>query len=296
MQDRKYFKEFFTYSKQEFRGIIVLAILIGLLIIIRLIMNTASEKFDLVYERLNPVPDTIITTHEVSANSQVQSKNKIISIPGKVKFDPNNATYSEFIQQGFSKRYVANIIKYRKKGGIFHRPEDLLKIYGTDTSFIRSELPNIIIDPGRNINKRTKSSKQAFSIPTIEINSADSSKLLIINGIGIVLSKRIIKYRSLMGGFYNVSQLHEVYGITDSLFSKISPQVVIDTSLIRKININHCTYYELKKHPYIGDYTAKTILNFRKLMGSIDSIQQLFENHIFTKENFTKISPYITLN
>lgn len=296
MQDKGYFKEFFSYSKREVRGITVLTILIGLLLVIRIIIHATNEKFDLVYEHKTPLTDTLISANEVLSKKQIRLTTGGKRLTKNGKFDPNHATYWEFIQQGFSKRSVSNILKYREKGGVFHQPEDLLKIYNTDTSFIRSELPNISINIDENKFKKSKSPVQAYSRPIVEINSADSSKLLIINGVGVVLSKRIIKYRTLIGGFCNVNQLREVYGISDSLFSKIAGQVTIDTGLIRKININKCTFYDLKKHPYLDDYTAKTIMNYRKLMGSVDSMQQLLENHILSKENFRRISPYFTLN
>jgi len=296
MQDKNYFKEFFTYSKRELRGIVVLAVLIGLLIIIRLAMHSTNEKFDLVYETKTLRKDTLNSSREILDKNQCQVPAKLKSLTKNEKIDPNHATYMEFIHHGFSKKSTSNIIKYREKGGVFHRPEDLLKIYATDTSFIRSILSNISISPGSDKNIKSKSSIQLYSKPIVEINSADSSKLLIVNGIGIILSKRIIKYRSLIGGFSNINQLREVYGVSDSLFSLISEQVVLDTNLIRKININKCTFYDLRKHPYIDDYTAKTIINYRKLMGSIDSIQQLIENHLITKENFKKVAPYISLN
>lgn len=296
MQEKKYFKEFFTYSKQELRGIVVLAVLIGVLIIIRLILHATSDNFDLVYEKKSLPTDTLNSSEKVLLKNKIQLPSMYKSLKRKEKFDPNHATYTEFIQQGFSKRTTSNIIKYRGKGGVFNQPEDLLKIYGIDTAFIRSIISNISTSPGGYKNIKSKSSIPLFSKPIIEINSADSSNLLKIRGIGMILSKRIIKYRSLIGGFSDINQLREVYGISDSLFSKISGQIFLDTSLIRKININQCTFYDLRKHPYIGDYTAKTILSYRKLMGSIDSMQQLLENHIFTKENFKKVSPYLTLN
>jgi competence protein ComEA len=298
MQEKKYFKEFFTYSKQEIRGIIVLAILILTLITIRLMLKSTLESFVMVYKKGSTCDDTsaIFRTGFKEHQSRSDEKEKNSILPWKGKFDPNTITYKEMVSRGFSKRIASNIIKYREKGGIFHQPEDLFKIYGMDSVIFYIQYPDISINSRNNQNKKPTDLIQAKTKHIIEINSADSVQLIDLDGIGKVLSKRIIKYRELVGGFYDIHQLKEVYGITDSLYSKISPRLKADTSLVKKININNCTFYDLKKHPYIGDYDAKSIINYRKLMGPIDSLQQLLENQILTNEHYEKIVPYLTLN
>jgi competence protein ComEA len=297
MQERNSFKNFFTYSKKEIRGIIVLISLIGGLVLIRYVRNSRSENFDLVYEKEMPGNDSSLINPVLMENKN-KSGSKYIrqTVISAGKFDPNRITYIDLIHRGFSKMTAANILKYRKKGGIFKCPEDLLKIYGIDSAIVRAELSNILIDQAYIIDRRSRDLTRADLKSKIEINSADSSRLIRINGIGGVLAKRIIKYRGLLGGFYSVNQLRDVYGVSDSLLSALSLQVEIDSGLIRKININTCSFYDLKRHPYIGDYTAKMILNYRNLMGTINSMKQIIENHILTKEAYNKVSPYIRFN
>ena len=47
----------------------------------------------------------------------------------------------------------------------------------------------------------------------IDINTADSTAWVALNGIGPGFAKRIITYREKLGGFYQVDQLKEVYGL-----------------------------------------------------------------------------------
>ena len=49
----------------------------------------------------------------------------------------------------------------------------------------------------------------------VELNMADTTTLKKVPGIGPVFANRIVKYRNLLGGFYAVSQLREVYGIDE---------------------------------------------------------------------------------
>ncbi|NDE78729.1 MAG: helix-hairpin-helix domain-containing protein [Chitinophagaceae bacterium] len=73
----------------------------------------------------------------------------------------------------------------------------------------------------------------------ISLENADSAALEKMPGIGPVLSARIIKYRDKLGGFYEVDQLREVYGLSDSVFSKIAPLLRLNGNNIKKIDINN---------------------------------------------------------
>ncbi|MEM9858315.1 MAG: helix-hairpin-helix domain-containing protein, partial [Bacteroidota bacterium] len=49
-------------------------------------------------------------------------------------------------------------------------------------------------------------------IARFDINEADTTQLKQLKGIGSVFSRRILKYRKLLGGFVTSDQLSEVYG------------------------------------------------------------------------------------
>ena len=83
--------------------------------------------------------------------------------------------------------------------------------------------------------KRVIAEKRKF--PKIELNSADSAALVQLYGIGPVLSRRIIKYRTSLGGrFHSVEQLKNVYGLSEETFQNILPHVWIDTLNCTKPN------------------------------------------------------------
>ena len=46
----------------------------------------------------------------------------------------------------------------------------------------------------------------------VELNSADSTTLQLLHGIGPAFARRIVRYREKLGGFSNKEQLLEVYG------------------------------------------------------------------------------------
>lgn len=52
----------------------------------------------------------------------------------------------------------------------------------------------------------------------VEINSADTTVLKGVPGIGSTFANRIVKYRNLLGGFCHIEQLKEVYGIDEAKY------------------------------------------------------------------------------
>ncbi len=66
----------------------------------------------------------------------------------------------------------------------------------------------------------------------IEINSADTAMLMRIRGIGPVFSRRIVRYREILGGYHNVAQLREVYGMDEGRFTDTEPFLYADTTLV----------------------------------------------------------------
>ena len=64
----------------------------------------------------------------------------------------------------------------------------------------------------------------------VDLNSADTTELQKVRGIGPVLSKRIVKYRKLIGGFTDKSQLRQVYGLSPENYEQIAGQVYADTT------------------------------------------------------------------
>jgi competence protein ComEA len=64
----------------------------------------------------------------------------------------------------------------------------------------------------------------------IELNAADTTTLMQVQGIGPSYARRIVRYRALVGGFHHVEDLLKVYGMTPENFARIEPQVYVDTT------------------------------------------------------------------
>ncbi|MBM3412187.1 MAG: helix-hairpin-helix domain-containing protein [Bacteroidetes bacterium] len=130
----------------------------------------------------------------------------------------------------------------------------------------------------------------------IELNAADSLTLMKLQGIGPVLSARIVKYRDKLGGFHSTTQLKEVYGLPDSTFQKISDQLELLQPGLKKIAINKADEKTIAQHPYIGWKLAKLIVRYRQAHGNFYNYEQL--NSIWGLENnkLDRLLPYLSFD
>ena len=128
----------------------------------------------------------------------------------------------------------------------------------------------------------------------LELSVADSAQLVGLKGIGPVLAGRIVRYRSALGGFTSVEQLKEVYGISDTLFAVIAPQLVLDSlCTLRKLDLNTDSLSVLVAHPYIRYKLGNAFIRYRKQHERINSVNALNEMGFVPREIIPKIAPYL---
>jgi DNA uptake protein ComE-like DNA-binding protein len=127
----------------------------------------------------------------------------------------------------------------------------------------------------------------------IELNSCDSASLEALPGIGPVLSARIIKYRTLLGGFVVAEQLREVYGLSAETFELIKNRITVNPSAIRKTPVNTAEFRDLWRVPYLKRYDILAIIKYRDFKGKISSMEELVTNNIIADSTARKVKPYI---
>ena len=152
-------------------------------------------------------------------------------------------------------------------------------------------------DPAREFKHSTRTSRRsAKTDEMVELNSADTTRLKQLRGIGSGYAKMIVSYREKLGGFYTSAQLLEVYKFSDETYKKIKHQLQIDTTLIRKININTATVKELKSHPYISYYQALSIVENRELQPQMryNSLYDMVVDEDLKEEDILRVAPYFS--
>jgi len=129
----------------------------------------------------------------------------------------------------------------------------------------------------------------------IEINSADSLALLDLPGIGPSFAKRILKYRQMLGGYACLEQLKEVYGMDSVRYNGFIKQIRIDTSHIRKLDVNKATFKELLAHPYLDYEQVKAIARFRDKKGTLTSPGELWAAGVLADSLRSRLSHYLVV-
>ena len=219
-------------------------------------------------------------------------------------FDPNTADSTRLLRLGLAPWQVRNIYKYRAAGGIYRRPEDFARLYGLTKGQYKRLLPYIRISddyrPAAELYTADKPAayvRDTLRYPVkikpgehVALNTADTTMLKRVPGIGSGFARAIIRYRESLGGFYAPEQLLEI----DNFPQSSLPYFTADASACRKLNVNKLTLSQLRRHPYIGFYQAKTIIDHRRLHGPIHSLDDLSLYKDFPKETIEKLSNYLT--
>ena len=220
--------------------------------------------------------------------SNNRSKQKVASISKNrndslFNFNPNSVSEYELESLGLSSGQAKTLINFKQKGGKFYKKEDLKKIYSISDELYNKLEPYISIERDEN------------EISIIELNSATKEQLKKIRGIGEKTAERLIVYRTKLGGYSNLNQLDDVYGLDSTIKNNKTTYFIINTEVLSKIRINNVTFKELLYHPYCDYNTTKKIINYREMHGDFISIEQILENNLIKAKQYRKIAPYLTL-
>ena len=93
------------------------------------------------------------------------------------------------------------MLNFIEAGGVFRVKSDLMKMYSiSDLDY--EKLAEFILLPEKDTLIKKQQVEYIKEKILIEINSADSAELVKLKGIGLSYAKRIMKYRNLLGGYY----------------------------------------------------------------------------------------------
>lgn len=312
------FKDFFYFSREERRGIVVLTAVIVLVFLSGHIYSHWRERQPLSAEDVERQTLAIAEYDAFIASVQEKEKKWESKFPKYAKtykieapavvpvvFNPNTADSVTFRKLGLPAWMAHNILHYRSRGGKFRKAEDFAKIYGLTEEQYQALLPYIYIAPqdtarmtARLYNSTaTRDSilppeKVIYKYPAgtlVDLNLADTTELKKVPGIGSGIARLITGYRQRLGGFYRIEQLQEInldYHQLESWFR-------IDSTAIRPINLNRAGIERLRNHPYINFYQAKAFVEYRKKKGALHNLKPFALYEEFTEADLERISHYV---
>ena len=317
---KKFLKDYFSFHKRDRNGIIVLLCIIFILIVLLTYIDfwLPPQKFnttgfdELVEQIEKAQKDSSVVKKDFYSPQNFSRENKIAEVKTQqtlFNFNPNNLPEQQWKALGLSDKQIKIIKNYESKGGKFYKKEDVKKMYGISPSLYSSIEPYIQIPPkaprdsfAKSFTKFMRDTVKKIPPPPItakpilvELNNADTLQLKNLKGIGSTFAKRIIAYRERLGGFISYTQLLDVFGIDSLLLETLKPKLTLTPAMIRKIDINHCTVADLKKHPYFKYNIAVNIILYRDQHGPYSRVQDVKNAKLVTDEIFRKIAPYIAL-
>lgn len=158
-----------------------------------------------------------------------------------------------------------------------------------DFSSFKKEIQNVSANTSSGALSNTENALK------IDINSADTNALMTIPKMTSYCASMIVRYRKKLGGYYNINQLKEVWGMDSILFNSAIGKVRADTALVLKVNINSADIKQLAYHPYIRYYLAKAIVNYREEHGLFSSVYMLRKMAAIDDSTYARIAPYLTV-
>ncbi len=211
--------------------------------------NTAEEAIDIL------VFDAALQEQIDSAKLQKQQ-------PRVFPFNPNYISLSKGYQLGLSLEEIERLHRYRDTGKFINSVLAFEQVTQVTPSWLKQYSPYFKFPDW--VTAETEKRKKPKTVEVKELNTSTAADLTQVRGIGAVLSKRIIKYRTRLQGFDELNQLYEVYGLDSLVVENIKRQFKIKTKPKRtKIPLAVVTLEALLRIPFLSKSEAKKIIGLR---------------------------------
>jgi len=223
-------------------------------------------------------------------------------------FNPSFITDYKGYKLGMSTVEIDKLLAFRKAGNYINSAKQFQKVTGISDSLLAVLSPNFkfpdwVINKQNNKKNKYKNTttnnkfytkKKPLPDEKIDLNLATSEELQRINGVGVKLAARILKYKDVLKGYSYDDQLYEVWYLDKEVADKVMQHFTVLTKpTINKININTASFKQVLHLPYIDYNLTKKIFNFRDEMAEIQSLEELKKIDSFPIEKFNRISLYL---
>ncbi len=233
-------------------------------------------------------------------------------------FDPNALMAEDWEARGVPHFVAGRIVKYREAAGGFKAKAQVKKMYGLADSVYQRlapfmQLPDEAPRRGAYAANRpgyegrfppfTSSSAAPDKFPRkprhllpFDLNTADTTQLMQIRGIGAGRAKWVVKYRNQLGGYLREDQLDEVFVLRDApdLRDSLKKYTFVAPGFAPKsVNVNTASFDELYLQPYIGKPRARVIVAYRQQHGPFKTVEALKQIPVMKPADWEKMRPYV---
>ena len=303
------------FTDQQYRGLLILLPIAIVLVAIAVALELLPDAEQIEVADL-PAEQEVKEVNEAEVEEVVFKE-----------FDPNKFSYEELREAGLPKEVAVGVVRWRSYGKVYRVKEDLALVSGMTDSIYVLLKPFIVIDPSVAAKPKEYERKErgeysaekfrteqsqlpktdslskpkpakeepsfAHAEPLVELNSADTTALISVNGIGSKSAAEIVKYRDLLGGYHSVEQISELKCVTEQNYEKILQQIYCDSCEIRKIDINFAAPKVIARHPYVSAAALRKIIKQRQLKGGWSRIEEMVEDNILSEDEAKWLAPYL---
>ncbi|GAB4126457.1 MAG: helix-hairpin-helix domain-containing protein [Raineya sp.] len=305
---QKVIRNYFGFSQKETKGTVALSFLLLILVFVPFLQTTFYSTVPLQTSDIY-LQDSLAAF--ISAN--LSTKEPALPDLEFYPFDPNKISKEDWLKLGLKEKVAERIENYKSKGGKFRRKEDLLRVYDFPQDLYEALEPYIQIENKQYTYKYKKPyenkyqaktdtpksskkwiKKEKKEISKFDLNTADTAQLKRLRGIGEKRALNIIKYREKLGGFAQINQVEEIWGLDSVAIKSLKSFTYITPNSWRKITINTANIDDLKTHPYIGYKIANILINYRLQHGKYNSEADLRKVKALEETLLQKILPYLS--
>jgi competence ComEA-like helix-hairpin-helix protein len=237
--------DYFSFNLIERKAASALAIICFLLITIPQIMTLQKKSEITDFTKVLNAAKTLIPSQQAEI-VQVQAK--------QFEFNPNTATYEDFVALGLSDKLSNTILNYRDKGGKFYDEDDFKKMYGLKEADFERLAPYLVIEksdysPNKVWEKRDLTKKDnirevadSFQFDPNTVTEPDLIRL----GLSEKQAASWVKFRNSGVGFKTVADVKKLYCLTEKNIAHLEPLINISPTATK-------ASFQPKEHPQNGN-------------------------------------------
>ncbi|UKM64627.1 helix-hairpin-helix domain-containing protein [Flavobacteriaceae bacterium GSB9] len=284
-------KSHFTFTKKQRNGIFLLLALIIILQCVYFFVDFPSKAI--------PVNQKTLSKYIKEIDSLKQAKIEA-NRPKIYPFNPNFITDFKGSALGMSNEEIDRLLAFRKQGQWVNSVKQFQEVTQVSDSLLAVlspyfKFPEWVTNPKPKSKALTYPSTPKTYVQKQDLNTATAQQLQKVNGVGEVLSERIVRFRNKhKGGFVADVQLQDVYGLSPEVIDRITEQFTVKTpASVEKIDLNTASVAQLVTVPHIDYDLAAQIVEQRKLREGFKSFDELKKVKNFPSDKIKIIELYL---
>ena len=276
------FKEYFGFTKGQYKGLI-------LLLSINLVLVLYYVFSNVFYKNQEPHDFSLLISRLDSLEAQAENPKDSLFL-----FNPNTTSQDAFELLGLNSTIAQRIVNYRNKGGQFRESADLLKIYGMDTAWFERVESFVYVPQKR---KKTRTSVKEINPKKFNPNTVQKSDLEAMNLRSQLISSWL-KYLESGGQFRSCEDLKKLYVIEESELNTLIPfcEIIEKKEPKKLVELNSTDSLALISIRGVGPAFAHRILEYRSRLGGFASKYQLKEVYGLDSIRFAQMESQVILD